>query len=476
MKNTVDSKQRGTALIMAMWLVIGIMGLTAVLFILMQSLSDSSTSQGDQALALNVVEAGLAHTISAVESAGVIYDQADQEYYGYIGQMHQDAGTQGHSWQLSGSAHGVTYFATVKSKYLCDKYGVGDMDYVAIPASTRNDLQAERFDIYEIDTTIIDPDDPTNLIGKHGAARRVVEVIELRKLQGEIPSPLYIHNDPDPSFAGNAFSVDGRDFMLPGTDGNGNPCPTCNGTLVTMIVPDGFALGAPGGGNGGGGSNGGGGTTDCTTCINALQATQENASPGLGHSIEYDPNWFGPNEADNIQTLDGNGNLVNLANSPDDVFVQTDIDLEKLAESFVGDYKNGEIKAGVNNYTDIANTTNLGSKDDFQVTYIGPNADLTVASNVQADGGGVLVIDGNIKISGQFKFYGIVIVLGDMSTTGGGSDIHVYGSLMAESESSVGGNADLYWCQDAIDKAMTELNPDMSVHTERLVWREVLAE
>ncbi|MHC4872347.1 MAG: hypothetical protein ACYTFY_10920, partial [Planctomycetota bacterium] len=54
----------------------------------------------------------------------------------------------------------------------------------------------------------------------------------------------------------------------------------------------------------------------------------------------------------------------------------------------------------------------------------------------------------------------------------GGSSIHIFGSLMAESQSWVAGNADIWWSQDAID-AVSNMVEFMNVTPVRKCWSEI---
>lgn len=52
-------------------------------------------------------------------------------------------------------------------------------------------------------------------------------------------------------------------------------------------------------------------------------------------------------------------------------------------------------------------------------------------------GQGILLVDGTLSVQGSYQFYGIVIIQGDLKTSGGGStDAHFWGGVMAQ-------NADL---------------------------------
>ena len=69
-------------------------------------------------------------------------------------------------------------------------------------------------------------------------------------------------------------------------------------------------------------------------------------------------------------------------------------------------------------------------------------------------GAGVLVVTGNLHISGQFEFSGLVIVLGEVSVdiTGGGQGCHIWGSLLCQStDFKINGNADIVWSSQVLE-------------------------
>lgn len=94
--------------------------------------------------------------------------------------------------------------------------------------------------------------------------------------------------------------------------------------------------------------------------------------------------------------------------------------------------------------------------DDIRVTYVPGNLHLTGEN----EGAGALLVEGSLIMSGSFTFNGIVIALGDVSMTGGGSTIHVWGSLMVgqsinaidSSEIKVTGQADVVYSSAVLDK------------------------
>jgi len=70
-------------------------------------------------------------------------------------------------------------------------------------------------------------------------------------------------------------------------------------------------------------------------------------------------------------------------------------------------------------------------------------------------GAGVLVVRGNLHISGQFEWTGLIICLGEVSVdiTGGGQGVHIWGSLLCQSVNfKIAGNADINWCRDALKR------------------------
>lgn len=56
-------------------------------------------------------------------------------------------------------------------------------------------------------------------------------------------------------------------------------------------------------------------------------------------------------------------------------------------------------------------------------------------------GQGILLIDGNLRLHSGFEFYGVVLVTGSVTASGGGSVDHIYGGLFGGSTATLGGNA-----------------------------------
>jgi hypothetical protein len=85
-------------------------------------------------------------------------------------------------------------------------------------------------------------------------------------------------------------------------------------------------------------------------------------------------------------------------------------------------------------------------------------------------GGGLLIVDGDLDCTGQFTWYGLVLVLGSIRFSGGGAGIHIYGSVLTQGDlvsQTVGGNADILYSSIALGR-LASLSPYMLVS-----WREL---
>jgi hypothetical protein len=91
-----------------------------------------------------------------------------------------------------------------------------------------------------------------------------------------------------------------------------------------------------------------------------------------------------------------------------------------------------------------------------------------VELSVGVSGCGILLIEGDLDIHGDFSWYGPVIVTGSVLFTGGG-DKNITGALIAGGSAVVdvmGGNANIVYCSSAISD-QTKNEP-----LQLLSWRE----
>lgn len=473
--------ERGSALMIAMIMAVVILGLSASLFVVTDSISRQAQNQEEIIKAIDSVEIGVADTVKTIQNTQFQY--INEVWYGYV-----DNNLAGVDYALlSGTRNGVNFQSKIRSRNLAHSVGGASADYL-----TPSDPSSDIIDIYDI-ITVISP------YGKNGNIRATRNIVELWKTTASgVDTPLYVHNDDSPTFAGQSVTISGKDHTLPGGSlgGGAANCSTCGGEgFIPCPVCGGDGLRDVGHGTNNQPCNNRGctdpvvGHIECPDCggtgldaaaagggqpveADYLQPDQSNAKLALGYNGDYGNCVFNGADEDQLYSVDpATGDPL----QGESAYKNASIDLRALASTYIGGtaIDPQPTNPGVVSYNDIGNGTDLGSVSDtgdFQITYVGPDVDLTVAG--QLEGGGVLVVDGDLHISGQFSYSGIIIVLGDMRTTGGGSSIHIFGSLMAESQSWVSGNADIWWCQDAIN-AVSNMVQFMNVTPVRKCWSEI---
>ena len=84
-----------------------------------------------------------------------------------------------------------------------------------------------------------------------------------------------------------------------------------------------------------------------------------------------------------------------------------------------------------------------------------------------ARGQGILLVDGDMALTGGFEWTGLIIVRGEMKITGTGNKI--YGAILTEgaevlTAGSVGGNVEVHYSACAIQKAVTGAAAPLSLH------------
>jgi hypothetical protein len=166
-------------------------------------------------------------------------------------------------------------------------------------------------------------------------------------------------------------------------------------------------------------------------------------------SVSFD-NPFGP---DNVE---------GSTSSPSIVTPPFDLDLQAYFNTYAS-------MADIVYHGDTDNpvTSGWGGLDDYKIVCV-QGGDLHLSGN--NGGGGVLLVDGDFVLTGQFTWYGLIIVLGDVDASGGGAGIHVYGCVMSQGSISgigmISGNADLLYSSETIQKLS-----DVSTYTVSL-WAE----
>ncbi len=100
----------------------------------------------------------------------------------------------------------------------------------------------------------------------------------------------------------------------------------------------------------------------------------------------------------------------------------------------------------------ISNVSDWGGMDDFKIVYV-KDGDLHLSGNCW--GGGLLLVDGSLTITGKFTWYGLIIGLGDIDLSGGGNGIHIYGGILSNGQvtrSDIGGQADIFYSSEMLNK------------------------
>jgi len=97
--------------------------------------------------------------------------------------------------------------------------------------------------------------------------------------------------------------------------------------------------------------------------------------------------------------------------------------------------------------------------DYFPIIHIAGSATLN-----GDQGQGVLLVDGDLNVQGSYQFFGIVIIQGDLKTSGGGStDAHFWGGVMAKnadlSVQNLSGKATLNYSSCSILAALQATSP-----------------
>jgi len=91
------------------------------------------------------------------------------------------------------------------------------------------------------------------------------------------------------------------------------------------------------------------------------------------------------------------------------------------------------------------------SCNERNIVYFNTNSTY-VQLNAQTSGCGILMVEGDLAVHGGFQWYGVILVTGTITFTGGGGK-NVTGAMLAGSEVSadlVGGDANIVYCSSAV--------------------------
>ncbi|MHC4871963.1 MAG: hypothetical protein ACYTFY_08965, partial [Planctomycetota bacterium] len=197
--SSAGKNEKGTALIISMIMAVVILGLSASLFIVTESISRQAANQEEVTKAIDSVEIGIADTVNTIQNTQFQY--INEVWYGYV-----DANLAGADFALiNGTRNGVNFQSKIRSRNLAHSVGGASADYL-----TAYDPSTDIVDIYDI-ITVISP------YGKNGNIRATRSIIELWKTTASgVDTPLYVHNDDSPTFAGQSVTISGKDHAMPG--------------------------------------------------------------------------------------------------------------------------------------------------------------------------------------------------------------------------------------------------------------------
>ncbi|MBI4590869.1 MAG: hypothetical protein HY725_18755 [Candidatus Rokubacteria bacterium] len=270
-------------------------------------------------------------------------------------------------------------------------------------------------------------------VGVVGAATRTVRVAMRRITLPPLVAALALPGaESETTFNGNSFTVNGTDTNLDDTPGPGDPVW-------------GIAVGA-------------GNTANETVVQNSLSAQQQNnvtgkaqnqGQPGSGNNaISPDPQLTSPAVSDFITSVKSSADLTMVSTQANPL-------------SFTN--------IGASCASNPGSTTCWGTQANPKIVYIKGEPDPTSAFSAlqvsgNSSGTGILIVeDGDLRISGNFRWNGIIIVTGKWVGIGymGGGWQSVYGAVISNEtatdpgfrEALVSGNAKINYSTQAIGLA-----------------------
>ena len=221
------------------------------------------------------------------------------------------------------------------------------------------------------------------LVATGSGIESVKNIVVANVIRSDIPSTapgaIYLASDAATSatFTGNAFQVDGNDHNYTGGAGPGSPVPG----ISTRN------------------------DTNTQEAINSLSAIQKDNVTGYGYSN-------GPPIVPSIDTSPAAPSTAQLTAMINDI----------LAKPRPPD----------NNTTQINGNATFGTTAAPQITHFTGNGGVTIKANGNASGAGIMIVEGNLTIQGNFNFKGLILVRGTTQVTDFTGNCTIYGSVWTE--------------------------------------------
>jgi len=236
--------------------------------------------------------------------------------------------------------------------------------------------------------------------GTEGVKNIVVATVTRTNIPSTAPGAIYLVNDAptDSIFNGNAFGVDGNDHHFTGGMGTAPPVPGISTRNAT----------------------------NTTEAINSLTSDQKDNVTGLGFST-------GPPVVPSVWTSPAAPSLTQLNQIITDILARRG---------------NPPVPAD-DNSSNINGNQTYGTPASPQITHLTGN---NVKMNGNATGCGIMIVEGDLQILGDFDFVGLMIVRGQTTfSTSITGNATIYGSIWTEDlKLSVGGSAIINYSSDAL--------------------------
>jgi hypothetical protein len=177
----------------------------------------------------------------------------------------------------------------------------------------------------------------------------------------------------------------------------------------------------------------------------------------------------------------GQYNQVTGQGSNPSVVTSTNLDVNQLAENLIN------LGADLQTYgggTFKASDGGLGTSTQPKITHITGNARLTCGNGKTANamGYGILIVDGDLDITGLFKFEGLVIARGEQQSLAGNGSKISGALLIKESTTSgggqdgltVGGNSGVNYSSQTLQTVFDRWGNAFSTNARIIAWHEMM--
>jgi len=117
---------------------------------------------------------------------------------------------------------------------------------------------------------------------------------------------------------------------------------------------------------------------------------------------------------------------------------------------------------------DTTSTDSFGDAGNFVTCYSNTSDPFNVQGlkMTSSTGYGTLLVEGDLKMSGTFEWYGLILVTGTLTFSGGGTGINIHGAVLANNTVDINGNIDIKYDSCMVDKSLNNLSLNI------ISWKE----